>query len=173
MSAHERMGPMQQPPNRCKRGLGHLGHFMPHLFVVLELLLLLWEVDELLRGEAPHHFVLDRWLPICVGVIVAAVIAVIIMAFHGAYCDICAYYRRHPRYSPILFTLGRPWWTIRGAVWPGIAVAMLAIVVSFWISWVAPLHYLMMTGYWLGYIAYLRIGAGRVGEGQPRPVEAL
>ena len=167
---------MQHTPNRFKRGLGRFGHFIPHLLVTVELLLFFWKIDVLLpRDMATSSISLNatamEWAFVGVVALVLVVPAVAVSIMHARHCNICAYYRRYPRYSSLLMAIGRPWWTAGGVRWPGLFISVALMAVSLWVPWALPFHYLTMAGYWLGFIGYLRIGAGRVGEGEPRPIE--
>lgn len=169
MCPHERMGAMQH----IKRALARGGHFIPHLFVAAEALILVSKVQTMGRPSLAAQFqasgsVIDWLIPLAA----VAVLAIAFTAgfiFHDRHCAICERHRREPRYSRILMTLGRPWWTVRGFRWYGWVVIMGMMALGFWFNWAMVIHYVLMAGFWLGFIGYLRIGAGRVGEGQPVP----
>lgn len=168
------MGAMQH----IKRALARIGHFVPHALVLVEIGLIWVKVKnfnrpssaEILSGgvsaSASPAVEAMAWTVLLVLVAVPVALIVAILIFHGKYCQICARHQRVPRYSRILMAIGRPWWTARGAVWQGLVLVIGLLVIGFWFNWVMIIHYVFMAAYWLGFIGYLRLGAGRAIQGE-------
>lgn len=163
------MGAMQQ----IKRVLRRAGHFVPHFFVVLEAVFVLWKIQAIGQpGIAPSIAngidagvgAMDLVWMVGALIVTAAVLlgpAIVAFVLHEGHCTICLRYRRNPRYSPILMSVGRPWWTVRGPSTMGLLATLLLLIPGMWFNWVLVVHYVLMMGYWLGFIGYLRLGAGR------------
>jgi hypothetical protein len=160
------MGAMQ---HRLKRALARAGHFVPHLFIAVEVALLGWKLATLARPSMIEVMFdstpggTGAWgaLLVAVGLVVFSIPIAITYALHDRYCTICVRYRAQPRYSRILMGIGRPWWTVQGAQWPGLFVALGILVGGLWFNWALLVHYVLMIGYWLGFIGYMRLGSGR------------
>jgi hypothetical protein len=160
------MGAMQ---HRLKRALARAGHFVPHFFIAVEVALLGWRLANLTRPSMIEALFGDSsggtgaWgaLLVAVGIVVFGAPIVVFYILHDGHCTICVRYRAQPRYNRVLMGIGRPWWTVQGPQWPGLIITLAILVGGMWFNWALLVHYVLMIGYWLGFIGYMRLGSGR------------